>query len=132
MFAYAMLGTTDLERAAQFYDPLMAELGQERAFADSNVIAWGGNSDYDRPNLIVGLPYDGRPATVGNGVMLALKAPSPDLVRRLHALALAHGGTDEGAPGLRPQYSPDFYVGYVRDPDGNKLAFVCYRAPIDG
>ncbi|WGF86630.1 VOC family protein [Marinivivus vitaminiproducens] len=128
MFAYAMLGTTDLERAARFYDALMAELGQERCFADDTVIGWGGQEDYDRPNLCVGLPFDGRPASVGNGTMIALKAPSPDLVRRLHAKALAHGGTDEGAPGLRPQYSPGFYIAYVRDPDGNKLAFACYGA----
>jgi catechol 2,3-dioxygenase-like lactoylglutathione lyase family enzyme len=70
-------------------------------------------------------PFDGRPPHPGNGLMIALRANSWAQVRAFHAAALAHGGTSEGEPGLRPQYNPDFYAAYVRDPDGNKLAAVC-------
>jgi catechol 2,3-dioxygenase-like lactoylglutathione lyase family enzyme len=73
--------------------------------------------------LWITLPFDGNPATNGNGSMPALVAPSQDAVRAFHAAALAHGGTDEGAPGLRP-YGPAFFAAYVRDPDGNKLSAV--------
>ena len=70
-------------------------------------------------------PYNGAPASVGNGGMVALWASSWAQVDAFHAAALAHGGTSEGAPGLRLLYNPDFYAAYVRDPDGNKLAVVC-------
>ncbi|MFM7444877.1 MAG: VOC family protein, partial [Tabrizicola sp.] len=72
-------------------------------------------------------PFDGNPASVGNGTMVSFLAQTRAQVDAFHAAALAHGGTDEGAPGLRPQYGPHFYAAYVRDPDGNKLNAVCYR-----
>jgi catechol 2,3-dioxygenase-like lactoylglutathione lyase family enzyme len=128
MFAYAMLGTRDLQRAIAFYDPVMALLGQPRFSTEDQQASWGADEDYARPDLTVTLPFDGEPAHPGNGTMLAFAAPDPELVRALHRTALENGGTDEGAPGLRPHYSPGFYSAYVRDPDGNKLAFVCYRA----
>ena len=67
-------------------------------------------------------PFDGRPATAGNGSMVAFEASNQAQVRALHAAALAAGGTDEGAPGFRAAYGPRFYVGYLRDPQGNKIA----------
>jgi predicted lactoylglutathione lyase len=70
-------------------------------------------------------PFDKAPATQGNGSMLAFKAATRAAVDAFHATALASGGTDEGAPGLR--YTPDFYACYVRDPDGNKLSAVCIK-----
>lgn len=130
MFAYAMLGTSDFEKAVRFYDALMDLLGHPRSWTGDEVASWG-SLDADGTGLSVGRPFDGRPASAGNGGMLAFHARSVDLVKRLHKTALAMGGTDEGAPGLRPQYSPDFYAAYIRDPDGNKLAFVCYGAPPD-
>ena len=69
-------------------------------------------------------PFNELPATAGNGTMVALIARSCKEVDDFHAAALANGGRSEGAPGLRPQYNPDFYAAYVRDPDGNKLAAV--------
>jgi predicted lactoylglutathione lyase len=75
--------------------------------------------------LWVCTPFDDRAASVGNGTMVALKAATWEQVDQFHAAAIAHGGTSEGAPALRPQYNPDFYAAYVRDPDGNKLAAVC-------
>ncbi len=73
----------------------------------------------------IGTPFDQRPASVGNGSMVAFSARSRKSVDDFHAAALANGGACEGPPGLRPHYSPDFYAAYVRDPDGNKVAAVC-------
>jgi catechol 2,3-dioxygenase-like lactoylglutathione lyase family enzyme len=131
MFAYAMVGTNDLERAVRFYEPLMAMLGQPRCWEEDAGVTWGSLDDYGRPAFCLGTPFDGTPATVGNGMMLAFRAPRVELVKQLYAAALEGGGSDEGAPGLRPQYGAGFYAAYVRDPDGNKLAFACYQADED-
>ena len=114
------LGTNDREKSAKFYDALCGELGVGRMMDNEQFIAWG------KPDGGAGIgltrPFDGQPATVGNGVMVALAASDKDQVQRLYDIALANGGTDEGAPGDR---GGGFYAGYFRDPDGNKLnAFV--------
>ncbi len=118
MIGYVTLGTNDLPRAAKFYDALAAELGTGRMMEFGEFIAWGTPGG----GAGIGLtkPFDGNPATVGNGVMVALQASDKDQVHRLHAIALANGGSDEGAPG--PRGDGGFYAGYFRDPDGNKLA----------
>ncbi len=116
MIGYAMLGTNDLPRAAAFYDALLGEVGIKRMMDFGKSIAWG--VAWDKPALGVGLPYDGKPATVGNGVMVALVMDSKDKVDRVYAKALALGGTDEGAPGPRGE---GFYAAYFRDLGGNKL-----------
>lgn len=116
MIGYAMFGTNDLPRAAAFYDALLAEVGIKRMMDFGKSIAWG--VAWDKPALGVGTPYDGKPATVGNGVMVALVVDSKDKVDLLHAKALALGGTCEGPPGQRGE---GFYAAYFRDLDGNKL-----------
>ena len=120
MIGYVTLGTNDLQRAAKFYDALAAELDTPRMMEFDTFIAWG------KPGGGAGIgltkPYDGNPATVGNGAMVALEAKDEAQVQRLYEIALANGGSDEGAPGPRGE---GFYAGYFRDPDGNKLnAFV--------
>lgn len=121
MIGYVTLGTNDLERAAPFYDALAAELGTGRMFEWPGAIAWGTAGGAAGVALMK--PFDGQPATVGNGVMVAFEAKKPAQVDRLHALALANGGSCEGAPG--PRGDGGFYAAYFRDPDGNKLnAFV--------
>ena len=120
MIGYVTLGTNDREKSSKFYDALAAELGVGRMMEDEQFIAWG------KPGGGAGIgltrPFDGSPASVGNGVMVAIEARDEDQVKRLHEIALANGGTDEGAPGER---FPGFYAGYFRDPDGNKLnAFI--------
>jgi predicted lactoylglutathione lyase len=121
MIGYVTLGTSDLVRAAAFYDAIAAELGTQRMFSTDRAIAWG--TPGGAPGIGLTLPFDDQPATVGNGVMVALAASDTAQVDRLYALALAHGGSDEGAPGFRGD--GEFYAGYFRDPDGNKLnAFV--------
>jgi predicted lactoylglutathione lyase len=119
MIGYVTLGTNDLPRAAQFYDAIAKELGVGRMFDNERFIAWGAPGG----GAGVGLtrPWNNEPATVGNGVMVALAARDRAQVHQLHEIALAHGGMDEGAPGPRG----GFYAAYFRDPDGNKLnAFV--------
>jgi catechol 2,3-dioxygenase-like lactoylglutathione lyase family enzyme len=132
MFTYICLGTNHLERAAPFYDATLAALGLSRCATESaddqpSQLGWGSYVDEGRYELALWLckPFNGQAATVGNGTMVALSATSWAQVDAFHAQALSHGGSNEGAPGLRPQYNPDFYAAYVRDPDGNKLAAVC-------
>lgn len=134
MFAYICLGSNDLERSGRFYDATLGALGYRRCDTSAENQAswqgWIGWGLYEQAGAVqdalwVCKPYDGRPASVGNGAMVALRATSWSQVQAFHAAALAHGGTSEGAPGLRLAYNPDFYAAYVRDPDGNKLAVVC-------
>jgi catechol 2,3-dioxygenase-like lactoylglutathione lyase family enzyme len=132
MFTYICLGTNDLARACDFYDPVMAALGLSRCVVDGEPDweGWAGWGTYRASGqqelaLWICRPFDAKAATPGNGTMVALKAQSWAQVDAFHAAALANGGTSEGAPGLRPQYNADFYAAYVRDPDGNKLAAVC-------
>ncbi len=120
MIGYVTLGTNDLARGAAFYDAIAAELGTGRMMEWDHAIAWGTPGGGAGVGLTA--PHDGQPATVGNGVMVALEARDTAQVDRLHAIALAHGGTCEGAPGPR---GGGFYAAYFRDPDGNKLnAFI--------
>jgi len=118
MIGYVTLGTNDLGRAARFYDALLGELGAKRFMESDSFIAWGAKPDTAMVSVIK--PFDGNPATVGNGVMVALLAESKEQVDSLYAKALELGAQDEGAPGER---SPGFYAGYFRDPDGHKLNF---------
>lgn len=125
MLLYLTLGTNDLARATPFYDAVMATLGLERRVTETVEVGYGAASD-TRCRLWIVEPFDGRAASFGNGTMVALQAPDRASVDAFYHAALANGGTDEGAPGLRP-YHPDFYACYVRDPDGNKLSAVCER-----
>jgi len=116
MIGYVTLGTNDIGRAAKFYDALLGSLGAKRMMESDGFIAWsaaGGG-----PAVSVIKPFDKKPATVGNGVMVALAMDSKAKVDALHKKALELGAKDEGAPGPR---GTGFYAGYFRDPDGNKL-----------
>jgi predicted lactoylglutathione lyase len=120
MIGYVTLGTNDLQNAAKFYDAIATEMGVPRMMANDQFIAWGTPGG----GAGIGLtkPFDKKPATVGNGVMVALAAKDRAQVDRIYALALSLGGTDEGAPGLR---GGTFYAAYFRDLDGNKLNAFC-------
>lgn len=135
MYTYICLGTDDLERAAAFYDPVLATLGLRRCDTAGEAgwdgwVGWGTYEDEGQREIALWLcrPFNGAAASVGNGTMVALAAERREQVDAFHAAAIANGGTSEGAPGLRAHYGPDFYVGYVRDPEGHKIAAVC-RAP---
>ena len=133
MFSYISLGTADLARAVAFYDAALAPLGHVRIpdyDSAGTSAAWG--LDDPGPHLWVTEPFDRQPPTAGNGVMVSFLAPTRAAVDAFHAAALANGGRNEGSPGLRPHYGPNFYAAYVRDPDGNKLNAVCYLADTPG
>lgn len=121
MIGYITLGTNDIDRAANFYDALLAEFGAERIMETERFIVWGKGSGHTALSVIK--PFDGKPATVGNGVMVALYAENPEKVQAVYAKALALGASDEGAPG--PRGDGGFYAGYFRDLDGNKLNAFC-------
>lgn len=129
MISHIFLGVADYQRAHDFYAPIMHALGLRQRFCDpeKSWAAWqpatGG-----RPLFIIGLPFDGAGHAAGNGQMVAFMASSRAAVDQAHALALAHGGTDEGSPGLRPQYHDNYYGAYFRDRDGNKVCVVCHEA----
>ena len=115
------MGTKDLKKAAVFYDKIAAEMGIGRFMESDTFIAWG--SADGSAGLGLTMPFDGKPMTVGNGVMAALAAKDKAEVDRVYKLALSLGGTDEGPPG--PRGDGGFYAAYFRDPEGNKLnAFV--------
>lgn len=116
MIGYVTLGTNDLERAAAFYDALLGELGAKRFMETDQFIAWSVAPNL--PGLSVTRPWNGEPATAGNGVMVALAVDSTDAVHRVYDKAMELGASDEGSAGPR---SGGFYAGYFRDLDGNKL-----------
>ena len=120
MIGYVTLGTNDLTRAAAFYDALLSEIGAKRLWEFDRGIAWGYTQD--EPCLGLMKPFDGKPATVGNGVMVALGVGSREKVDRVYKKALELGANDEGPAGQR---GDGFYAGYFRDPDGNKLNVFC-------
>jgi catechol 2,3-dioxygenase-like lactoylglutathione lyase family enzyme len=130
MISHVYVGITDFAPAFQLYSAVMGALGMRLRFADPAKpwAAWMP-AETVRPLFLIGAPYDGSPATPGNGQMIALSAPSRAAVDLAYAAAMANGAADEGAPGVRPQYHPNYYGAYFRDMDGNKLCVVCHEAP---
>jgi catechol 2,3-dioxygenase-like lactoylglutathione lyase family enzyme len=128
--AYVYVGTNDFERATGFYDVLFEVMGQKRALTHGQRAMWGEGWPPTQPLFGVTAPFDGEAASVGNGGMAALAVDSRETVQAVHAKALALGGTDEGAPGVRgPEGERAFYAGYFRDLDGNKLCVFRIGAP---
>ncbi len=125
MIAYVTVGADDIARAKLFYSAFLPALGytlSEGAEGLSYALPVEPGQSPVLPDFYVKPTFDGRPASAGNGAMVAFEAANQQQVRDLHAAALAAGGTDEGQPGFRAAYGPRFYVGYLRDPQGNKIA----------
>ena len=120
MIGYVTVGTNDFDRASAFYDALLGEIGATRFMDSESFIAWA--VDPSLPSLAIIKPYDGKEATVGNGVMVALTVDSKDKVDKIYNKAIELGAKDEGPAGPR---SDSFYAGYFRDLDGNKLNVFC-------
>jgi len=128
MLSYITIGANDLARSARFYTAVLVPLGYEKTEGNDAVVYTLPDLP-DRSNgpgaIYVRKPYDGREATVGNGSMNAFRVATHAELRAVHSAGIAAGGTDEGAPGFRAEYSKNFFVGYLRDPVGNKLALFC-------
>lgn len=125
MIAYVTVGADDIPRAKQFYSAFLPALGyvlSEGSEGLSYALPVQPGQRPTLPDFYVKPPFNGEVASAGNGAMVAFEARSQDQVRRLHAAALAAGGSDEGQPGFRAAYGPRFFVGYLRDPQGNKIA----------
>ena len=125
MISYITVGVDDIALAERFYSAFLPALGyeMERYQGDlSYVLPPQPGQSVALPEFYVKAPFDGRPATSGNGTMVAFEAKTQQQVRDLHAAALAAGGMNGGDPGFRDAYGPRFYVGYLRDPQGNKIA----------
>jgi lactoylglutathione lyase len=129
VYSHLYVGVSDFERALAFYEPLMDCLGIAPRFCDRSR-PWAGwqSMPGPRPLFLIGRPHDGGPPAPGNGHMVAFLAATRAIVDAAHAVALAHGGRDEGPPGLRPEYHEHYYGAYFRDPDGNKLCVACHAA----
>jgi catechol 2,3-dioxygenase-like lactoylglutathione lyase family enzyme len=128
MLSYITIGANDIPRSERFYSAVLVPLGYDKAVQEDAAIYTlpDGPERFNGPGAVyVVKPYDGRAATVGNGAMNAFRVPTHAQLRAVHSAGLAAGGTDEGAPGFRAQYSKNFFVGYLRDPVGNKLALFC-------
>jgi catechol 2,3-dioxygenase-like lactoylglutathione lyase family enzyme len=132
VLSYVYFGTNNLAQAIAFYTATLSALDMKRCLTgdpewDRIAAGWGVYEDGVNRELAfwIGIPYDAKPASVGNGSMVAFSARSLKAVDEFHAAALANGGTCDGPPGFRLHYSPDFYAAYVRDPDGNKVVAVC-------
>lgn len=123
---YIMIGSNDLARSRAFYDAVMAQIGGVIE-ADYPGFTFSYQLRDDGGRIWIALPFDKQSATPGNGLMVGFNAGSEAAVHSAHAAALANGGTNEGDPGPRPQYGPQFFGGYVRDPDGNKMSFMFDR-----
>jgi catechol 2,3-dioxygenase-like lactoylglutathione lyase family enzyme len=127
MFSHIQIGARDLPKMIAFYDRIFSILGLVRMPEenDGGPAGMGWQRPGQRwPQVFVQLPFNGLPATSGNGMQISFAAQSQQQVRDAWQVALDNGGIDEGAPGLRPQYSEDYFGAYCRDPEGNKLCFV--------
>ena len=124
MIGYVTLGSSDLERSAAFYDPVLGVLGAKRSDFSERMLAW--MTDGGAPMLGICIPFDEQPATAGNGTMVALSADSTEKVHAVYDKAIEAGAKSEGEPG--PRGEGGFYGGYFRDPDGNKLAVFTIRS----
>jgi catechol 2,3-dioxygenase-like lactoylglutathione lyase family enzyme len=117
MIHHLSLGTNDVARARRFYEAAFPVIGLHLMQDKETELIYGASTFL--VSLIV--PINGHPATTGNGTHVAFAAEDRGMVHRFHAVALANGGTDDGAPGLRPEYNANCYGAFVRDPDGNKI-----------
>ncbi|MBS0224423.1 MAG: VOC family protein [Proteobacteria bacterium] len=125
MFSHVTVGSNDIARARRFYDSVTSALGLKRHADYPEAVAYGVPDG--RPQLWIVRPLDKKAASAGNGITIGLDATDRSAVDRAHAAAMASGGTDEGKPGLRTHYHPNYYGAYVRDPDGNKVCIVCHK-----
>jgi catechol 2,3-dioxygenase-like lactoylglutathione lyase family enzyme len=128
VFSHIFTAVSDFERALSFYEAVLAELSIKQRFVDRSR-PWAGwqSSPQPRPLFLIGSTYDKNAHLPGNGQMVAFLAKNREQVKAAYRTALEHGGTDEGPPGLRPEYHANYYGAYFRDPEGNKVCVACHE-----
>jgi catechol 2,3-dioxygenase-like lactoylglutathione lyase family enzyme len=126
MFSHVTVGSNDVARSKGFYDAMLKPLGLVRCADYPDGVGYGPAGG-GRPQLWIVSPLDKKAASTGNGITIGLEAPDRPAVDAAHKAAMSAGAQDEGAPGLRPHYHPNYYGAYVRDLDGNKICIVCHK-----
>lgn len=117
ILSHVSIGTNDFDRAARFYDAVLAAIGGRRVMEHPGAIAYGRAF----PEFWIQRPFDGRPASIGNGTHFGFNVASKSEVDAFHAAGLSAGATDDGKPGAREDYGPPYYGCFLRDPDGHKI-----------
>jgi catechol 2,3-dioxygenase-like lactoylglutathione lyase family enzyme len=125
MFSHVTIGSNDIAKAKAFYDGVTAPLGLVRQAEYPDGVGYSRAGG--RPQLWIVRPLDKKAASVGNGTTIGLEAENRSAVDAAYAAAIKAGGKDEGAPGIRMHYHPNYYGAYVRDLDGNKVCIVCHK-----
>lgn len=128
LVSHVSVGVADVPRAGVFYDAVLAVIGARRIMAQD----WGIGYGRTFPEFWASRPHDRAAASVGNGVHVCFSAADQAEVDAFHAAGLQAGGTDDGAPGFRPDYAPGYYAAFLRDPDGNKVEALCWVPQPDG
>lgn len=127
MIGYVTIGARDLAEGSAFYDDVLGTIGYKRFAEFGTFIGYSLDGTSNGQTIWVCKPFNGQDAKAGNGIMVAFNAAERAQVHAFHEAAMKRGGSDEGPPGPRPDYGPDWYAAYLRDPTGNKLAIVCHK-----
>lgn len=122
VISHVSVGVRDVARAKRFYAAVLKPIGLKLYFDEPYGCAWGRGF----PTFWAQKPFDGKSAKPGNGVHVCFNAPSKAAVDAFHRAGLKHGGCDDGKPGLREEYTPNYYAAFIRDPDGNKVEALCF------
>ncbi|WP_300303080.1 VOC family protein [Ferrovibrio sp.] len=122
MFDHVSIGVRDLAAAGRFYDAALQPLGYTRLYDGPHGLGYGRA----RPQFWLGQSPSPVPPDPQSGLHLCFRADTRGAVDAFHAIALARGGHDNGAPGLRPQYTPTYYAGFVLDLDGYRIEAVTF------
>lgn len=126
---HVSVGVTDMRKAQALYDPMLAPLGVKPVYPvdiGGMLVAIGYGEAADKAVFWIQLPINRQPASMGNGVHIAFQAPTRAAVDAFYLAALANGAIDDGGPGLRTEYHPNYYAAFIRDADGNKIEAVCH------
>ena len=127
MLSYITIGARDTAQGIAFYDAVLGTIGYKRFAEYGTFTGYGIDGKSDGQSIWICKPFDGNEARAGNGIMVAFSAADRGQVNAFYEAAMKHGGSDEGPPGLRDSYGPNWYAAYLRDPTGNKLAIVCNK-----
>jgi len=127
---HVSVGVTNIKRSKAFYDAALAPLGMTPVMPieiKGQLVSVGYGTGPGIPSFWIQLPINGQPASMGNGVHIAFRAPTREAADAFYLAAIEQGGIEDGRPGLRTEYHPDYYGAFVRDPDGNKIEACSHR-----